>query len=331
MRLPVAVLLATVVLVPPTSAATPPAPLPAAKTKPARAVVPKVTFKRTEDVLRWIQDYRLEPQPAALPQAVAAMRDLGPIAEADTSGVYVGFVAGVLGDNPAQAEDYVGRMFPMPPEDQGLIVRAIAYSGLPNWRELLGKMAERMPARKALVMSFIEGKEKLLTELPMDAGPAAVDTQWGYYFATGSYAPILRLMSALAWTREKSDLNKLTMGSMAAWTLASNASRDRTLLKFCKTELPHQPKDVQASLKEVIEAAETFETGKIRKDALAAIEQLKAKGPQKDTTWAWAATATSTAIAVGCVVAGATGHVEFGIPCIVTGAMSSAAGKLLGN
>ena len=36
--------------------------------------------------------------------------------------------------------------------------------------------------------------------------------------------------------------------------------------------------EVRKPLREVIEAAETFETGKIRKDALAAVEELKTKG-----------------------------------------------------
>jgi hypothetical protein len=219
----------------------------------------------------------------------------------------------------------------MPPEDQGLLVKAIAYSGLPDWKALLGKFVERMPARRVLIDRYMQGKEKGLAEVPLDSGPAAIDAQWGFYFATGSYGPILRIVSALPWSKDQKDLNKLTIGSMAKWTLATNASRNKTLLDFCRSELRHESKEVQAQLKEVVEAAETFETGKIRKDAVVAIEELKRRGPTKDNTWAFAANVTSTVIAIGCVAAAAAGQVEVGIPCVVTGALSSGAAKLLGQ
>jgi hypothetical protein len=222
-------------------------------------------------------------------------------------------------------------MFPMPPEDQSAIIKAIAYSGLPEWKMLLGKFVERMPARKVLINSFLYGKAKVLHDMPLDSGPAPIDTLWGYYFATGSHEPVRRIISALAWSKDKADVNKLTIGSVAKWTLANNAARDKELLDLCRDEqkLTSHSKDVQAALKEVVEAAETFETGRIRKDALAAIEELKRKGPQPNNPWATAAQWGSTAIAVGCVVAGATGQVQLGLPCILTGALSSAAVKLL--
>ena len=288
-------------------------------------------FATHERILQWIDGYRSDPEPDLVPAAVQAMSKLGLFKDPDTAGVFIGFLAGVLGDNQLKAEALVAKMFPMPPEDQAVIVKAIAYSGLPHWKELLGKFVERMPARKVLIDRFLHGKEKVLKDLPLDSGPAPIDTLWGFYFATGSFEPVQRIISALPWSQDKSDVNKLTIGSMAKWTLASNAARDKPLLDYCRSELKHRPKEVTGPLKEVVEAAEAYETGRIRKEAVAAIEELKRKGPTKSTAWAWAAQAGSTAIAVGCVVASATGHVELGLPCIITGALSSAATKLLGG
>ena len=62
-------------------------------------------------------------------------------------------------------------MFPMPPEDQIAIVRAIAYSDLPDWKGLMLKFAERMPARKALIDRFVYGKMPTLRQLELDSGP----------------------------------------------------------------------------------------------------------------------------------------------------------------
>ncbi len=117
---------------------------------------------------------------------------------------------------------------------------------------------------------------------------------------------------------------------MAKWTLASNAARDEALLKMLYAERDMRPDEVKEPLGEVIEAAETFEFGKLRKDALAAIEELKVKGPQSKRTMSYAAMAGQTVLALGCVAATAMGQLEVGGACVVTGAVSSAALKLMG-
>ena len=79
----------------------------------------------------------------------------------------------------------------------------------------------------------------------------------------------------------------------------------------------------------MIKAAENFETHKVRKEMVEAIEDLKRRGPQPDGTWAKVANIGSVAIAIGCIAASATGHIELGVPCVVTGALTSGAAKLL--
>ena len=86
----------------------------------------------------------------------------------------------------------------------------------------------------------------------------------------------------------------------------------------------YQSKDVAPALDEVIAAAETADAGRLRKDALASIEQLKIKGPHyKKELSTWGKVGQG-ALAVGCVAAAATGHVELGLPCVFGGAGASA-------
>src|SRR5690349_22361384 len=67
----------------------------AAKKRP-----PPPPFTRPEMVLGWINDYRLNPTPERLPDAFKAMREQGQFKEVERSGIYVGFIAGVIGANP---------------------------------------------------------------------------------------------------------------------------------------------------------------------------------------------------------------------------------------
>jgi hypothetical protein len=117
---------------------------------------------------------------------------------------------------------------------------------------------------------------------------------------------------------------------MVKLTLAVNATRDQELLSILQNEARNQPKEILIPLREVIEAAETYETAKIRKEAMASIDEIKRKGSADFRNWNFWGQAGTTALALGCVGAAALGQVQFGLPCVLGGAMSTAAVKYLG-
>ena len=268
------------------------------------------------------------PTPERLPDAFKAMRELGQFKEVEQAGIYVGFIAGVIGANPDTAEKLVSDMFPMPPPDQVVVVKAIAYSGLAEWKDLLGKFVERMPARKVIIERYLYGKLPVLRDLPLDS-PIGVDANWGYYFATGSSEPIQRLVRTLAWSREKNNVEKLTIGSMVKWTLAQNASRTTT----CST----LPEDLAAaSARDGGQAARRGHRG--RRDLRACADPqgcarlhrgAEDQGLRDRRNFSWWGQAGQTVFALGCVAAGVMGQVYMGVPCVVGGALSNVALKYL--
>ncbi len=310
-------------------------------------------FSSMDEVAKWIANYRTRPDPARLPAAVRALSQLGAFKEPEGAGIYLGFIAGVLGANPDKAEALIAKMLSIAPVDQWVIVRGIAYSAHPDWQQWLRKFADRMPMRKTMIEHYLDGRSPTLYEVPLerkeptlwdkvvghfqsrhtskasgitlDKSPDLLDTLWGYYFATGSQRPIERIITLLPWANERDNVDKLTMGNMAKYTLASNAARDAPLLALLKRDAKTAPRRVAAVLNEVIEAAETVETTRLRKDALASIEELKRKGPgSKREISSWGLIGQG-ALAIGCIAAAATGHVELGLPCIIGGAASGAA------
>lgn len=284
-------------------------------------------FANADDIVAFMNGYRAKPEPKLAPDALKAMIRLGVFRDGDTSGMHLGFIAGILGANPATAEAQIAKMFPLPPEDHAVVIKAIALSGLPDWKRVLAKFTERMPARTVLIERYMSDKLPALADLALDAGPAPLDILWGHYFATGSIEPILRIVSILKWSKDANNTERLTVGSMAKFTLATNASRDMDLLRLLKPLVAVEPKPNAAILREVIEAAEIGETGRIRKEALAAIETLKVKGSETSRNYAWWGTAGQTALALGCIAGSALGQVGIGIPCVVGGAVSGAAIK----
>jgi hypothetical protein len=235
----------------------------------------------------------------------------------------------------------------MPDKEQAVILRAIAYSGRPDWRELLEKTSPRTPLRRPLIDDFLAGKRPTLMELPLDhGGSPGIYALWGYYVATGQYEPVVRIMQALRWSKKKEDsgfsfrkvfsgwgndpsaLEKITTGGTAKWTLASYAERDRALLALYRAEYARQPKDIAQPLKDVIEAAEIFEAEKIRKDQFGAIEDAQRVQMTSEAGMTKGATAGSIAIATGCVAASALGQAYIALPCVLGGALYTGAVKL---
>jgi hypothetical protein len=131
--------------------------------------------------------------------------------------------------------------------------------------------------------------------------------------------PILRIMQMLPWSKSRDTVDKLTVGSMARYTLASYAVRDAELREFLHSELPGQPAAIKGPLTEVIEAADTVQLGAVRKDALAAVEELKTKGSDARRNLDFWGQVGVGAVAIGCVSAAALGQVAIGIPCVIGG------------
>lgn len=324
---------------------------------PARAgVTPDIDPRASLGVVQqWIYNYRTKPDYAHVPAAVRVLFTTQTFKEPENAGIYLGFIAGAIGSNPAKAEQLVNSLFPVPTEDEWVVVRAIAYSGLPDWRNLLRKVAPRLPARRVMIDAYLAGSLPTLIEIPLEppkpgtwdklqsaltknpfakderkvdtrlsfaANQDLLDTLWGYYFATGSHAPIERIVLMLPWAKSRDTVDKLTVGSMARYTLASYAVRDATLRDYLRDQLAQQKEPVKAPLTEVVEAADTVQLGAVRKDALAAVEELKTRGSDSRRNLDLWGQIGVGAIALGCVSAAALGQVAVGVPCVIGGSAS---------
>jgi hypothetical protein len=214
----------------------------------------------------------------------------------------------------------------------------------------LRKFVERMPARAVMAHEYLSGAQLSLDDMALeepdktffqkvsgvfkkaepgkptlDKSPELLDVLWGYYFATGSYKPILRIIAMLPWSKDRDSVEKLTLGSTAKYTLANYAAREPDLLDMLKRTVDQQPKNIEPILREVIHAAETVNVAALHREQTAAVEKLKREGPaSKKELSTWGQVGVG-AIAVGCVAAAALGQVEIGIPCVIGGSVSSGA------
>jgi hypothetical protein len=112
---------------------------------------------------------------------------------------------------------------------------------------------------------------------------------------------------------------------MAKVTLANNASRYPDLLAMLKEMSTYQEGDTAKILADVIRAAENMEGPRLRKQALLAIDDLKRRGPGFRRDVALWGQVGQGAIALGCVAAAVASLTTLGLPCVIGGAVATAA------
>ena len=83
------------------------------------AATPEIDPRTSLSVVQqWIYNYRAKPDYAHVPAAVRVLFHAQSFKEPENSGIYLGFIAGAIGSNPAKAEQLVNSFFPVPPEDE---------------------------------------------------------------------------------------------------------------------------------------------------------------------------------------------------------------------
>jgi len=310
----------------------------------------KTEFSSRMEVIEWMDKYRAKPEPAKVPEAIRVLSKVGALRDPEAAGFHVGFLAGVLSADPERAEALAARVSPLPASDQWIVVRAVAYSGLPEWKIILRRLSAKLPARDAMIDAYIKGKLPTLDAIELDRDPTfmekvrlqfnrkpaapkisfannpeLLDTLWGVYFATGAQKPVWRIVSMLPWSKDHDNIERLSIGSAAKYTLANNAARYPDLLTLLKSISQTQSEDTRKIMAEVIEAAETMETTNIKKQQLAAIEDFRRKGPGFRRDVALWGQLGQGAISVGCIAAATLSFTALGLPCVIGGAASSAA------
>lgn len=318
-------------------------------------------FTGTSGIQAWIFHYADKPEPARVPYAYVALSQGGALRDPEQAGMYLGFLAGVLNRAGPRADKLLVQLTALPHEDQWIIVRALAYSNLPNWQELMRRLEKHIPGRREMAEAYLAKKLPTLSEIALDTDkpskwqdmkdwvtfhkrppqehrttfantPELIDTLWGFYFATGEEMPVAKLVTILPWAKDKESVDKLTIGAMVRYTMAENASRSQRLMTLLKAEQPKATKEQAPVLTEVVHAAETVDTGYLRKSALASIDDLKAHGPNSSRDVAWWGQVGEGAISLGCLGAAVSGvGSAIGIPCVVGGALSSAGLKMMAS
>lgn len=213
-------------------------------------------FADVAAVETWMAHYHLTPEPARLIQAIDMLVALGALDQEARLQPAAAFLAALMAEDDGLAAVLSERIAEAPPAKQRLLARAIALSGLPQWRRLLTLLKRQVPARALEIETLLAGPDTRATlSLAFDEAGVVLDMVVAHFMATGSEAAALRLVTALAGSLDDSDPIAARTGHKAKAALVLHAASDPRLLDVARREAAQQGEPLAGLLREVVAAA----------------------------------------------------------------------------
>ena len=203
-----------------------------------------------DDLDRWTAHYYLDPQPDGVDAALRAITAKGFFENDNVQAPLSGFFTEVFRANPDRIEGWITPYIGVPR-------RHILYSAL--WMansKSSGAALERLangatPDEARSLRSLLSTPPPTIESMAIDS-PAALDYLWGFFLASGSDVPVLRIIDQLKLADVRGNLNAMMIGGAAHWSLSSNARQHDRVLSIVKARMLTADGDTKAKLQEIL-------------------------------------------------------------------------------
>jgi hypothetical protein len=188
----------------------------------------------------WLMDYYKNPTPELFVQEVQKLADQGGFEKPSARWPAVAFLSQVMAANPSMIETWLAAFSSADESTLSTLRVAAWYSHTPEAHDYF--LSQQLD-------TYLENEAPNILEMEVN-NPTVLDMLWGYFFATGERAPIVRLMKALELSKytdavegykdsEKTETDKkeLYLGvtfQAAMWSLEANCRNYPLVLEYCK-------------------------------------------------------------------------------------------------
>jgi hypothetical protein len=207
------------------------------------------------EVVRWFTYYYQNPEPDNVPEALKFAGKAGLLDDKKAVPPMVGFLAGVIRNNPEEVNGWMDALKPLEEPIFGVVVLGLWYADLPDSKKQAYSILDQHPKLKDQYKFLYQGSPMAVDRIPLEQGPWVLDLLWGNFMATGDKAPVVRIISALGWIDVKGDTNRLLVAGAAKWSLTSNAVQHRRVMEILQEELGKQPEEIAGQLRNILDKA----------------------------------------------------------------------------
>jgi hypothetical protein len=148
----------------------------------------------------------------------------------------IAFMAGLIADDATFVERLAPVFHVLPGEQPMRLVRAILYSGRPDWMAQLNRLKGLWPARAAEIDKTASIGAKPVYELKFRGQPEVLDMSWAYFGASGRRESVMAIIDTLADLRSD-DPALVAAAVVNRRSLADRATRDELVMEICRRAL----------------------------------------------------------------------------------------------
>lgn len=198
----------------------------------------------------WVTYYYLDPHPDEVADALKAISAQGLFDNDDAQAPLSGFFAEVFKANPTRIEEWVKPYIGIP--NRGILYSALWMAHSKESNAALEQLAKgAAPDEAKQLRELIASPPPTVGSMAIDS-PASLDYLWGCFMATGSEAPVLRIIDQFKLADLKGDIAAKAIGGAAKWSVAANARQHDKVLTIVRARAETADPETKARLREIL-------------------------------------------------------------------------------
>ena len=194
-----------------------------------------------QDAEDWMTFYYKNPTPERFVEEVCTIVEAGHLTKKGAQPPIVAFISQVMHANPEKISDWLGAFEGLEEEQRNVLCAAAWFSDTPQARDYF---------RRKELSDYLDNEAPAILKMPVN-NSMTLDMLWGYFFATGSEAPIRRIIKGFKLSKYEGALERYkesqktekdqeeayldAVFDAARWSLTSNCEQHPRVLEHCET------------------------------------------------------------------------------------------------
>ena len=199
---------------------------------------------------QWMTYYYLDSRPDEIAAALRAVTTGGYFENDSVQAPFSGFFAEIFRSNPGRLDAWVEPYLGVP--KLHILYSALWMSNSSESRVALERLAKSATAAEAKKLRELASTKPPTVETMKISSPAALDYMWGYFMASGSDKPVLRIIDQMKLVNRTGDIEAKILGGAAQWSVSANVRQHDQVQQIVRAEAKTADPETRALLTAIL-------------------------------------------------------------------------------
>ena len=218
--------------------------------------------REMQNLDEWTTYYYLNPEPDKIVLALKEITARGYFENDNVQAPLSGFFSEVFLANPERINTWVEPYIGIP--KRHILYSALWASNSTQSRVALERMAKAVsPEEAKKILSLLASPPPTIESMSINS-PSALDYLWGRFMASGSAAPVNRIIDQMKLTDSKGNVEAMLIGGAAQWSVSANDRQHKKVLEIVKARTVTADSQTKKLLNEILAGIDAAKTKNAR-------------------------------------------------------------------